>query len=79
MKLALILCAAVLGVGATTASAKVRRPSDTDILQAACYPDVQRLCKDAIPNEDKITACMEDKKSAISKECTDAYEATQAN
>lgn len=79
MKFVSCVCVAMLAIGITTVSAKVRRPSDTDVLQAACYPDVQRLCKDAIPNEDKITACMEEKKASISKECTDAYEATQAD
>ena len=72
LKSALILCAA-LTLGVTSASAKVRRPSDDDILQAACYPDVQRLCKDEIPNEKKITACMERKKAQISHKCTEAY------
>ena len=50
-----------------------RRPSDDDVLQAACYPDVQRLCKDDIPDEKKITACRERKKAQISRKCTDAY------
>lgn len=77
MKTALILCAA-LALGVTSASAKVRRPSDDDVLQAACYPDVQRLCKDEIPNEKKITACMERKKAQISRKCLDAYETVDA-
>ena len=72
MKPTLILCA-VLALGVTSAAAKVRTPSADDILQAACYPDVQRLCKDEIPDETKITACMERKKAMISHKCTDAY------
>ena len=58
-------------------SAKVRTQSDQDKLQAACYGDVERLCKDDIPDEGKITICMEGKKSQISQQCTDAYKATQ--
>jgi hypothetical protein len=67
----LVLLAALM-LGATAASAKVSRPSDDDVLQAACYPDVQRLCKDEIPDEGKITACMERKKAQISHKCTEA-------
>ena len=78
MKTVLLLCAA-LTLGVTAASAKVRRPSDDDVLQAACYPDVQRLCKDDIPNEKKITACMERKKAQISRKCLDAYETVEKN
>ena len=74
-----LLCLLTLAFSVTGASAKIRVPTDNDRLQAACYPDVQRLCKDAIPDEGKITVCMEAQKASISKECTDAYEATQIN
>ena len=71
------LCAAVLVLCAThAATAKVRSPSDQDKLQAACFDDVQWLCKDEIPDEEKIRICMEGKKSQISTGCTDAYKAT---
>lgn len=73
------VCITALVISATAVSAKVRVPSDQDKLQAACYPDVQRLCKDAIPDEGKITVCMEQQKSLISAGCLDAYQATQAN
>ena len=71
--------AIALVFSATAATAKVRVPSDDDKLQAACYPDVQRLCKDAIPDEGKITVCMEQQKSSISSGCLDAYQATQVD
>lgn len=74
----LVLCAA-LALGVSSASAKVRRPTDDDVLQAACYPDVRRLCKDEIPDEKKITACMERNKSMISRKCIEAYEAVGDN
>ena len=73
-----LVCAALLFVPVTSSAfAKVRSPTDQDRLQAACYADVQRLCKDDIPDEDKIRLCMEGKKSQISTECTSAYNATQ--
>lgn len=61
------------------AFAKVRTPSDQDKLQAACYGDVQRLCKDEIPDEGKITICMERQKASISAGCIEAYKATQVD
>ena len=72
------VCAALLLVPVSSAAfAKVRSQSDQDRLEAACYADVQRLCKDDIPDEGKITLCMEGKKSQISTQCTSAYKATQ--
>lgn len=53
----------------TTAMAKIKTPTLRDQEQAACYDDATRLCKDEIPNEDKITACMKAKKSQISAGC----------
>lgn len=53
----------------TAAMAKIKTPTLRDQEQAACYDDATRLCKDAIPNEDKITACMNAKKSQISAGC----------
>ena len=47
------LCVLALIVPASAAWSKVRSPSDQEKLQAACYGDVQRLCKDDIPDEDK--------------------------
>ena len=73
------VCAIALVFSATAASAKVRVPTDDDKLQAACYPDVKRLCRDAMPDEGKITVCMEQQKASISPGCLEAYEATQAD
>ena len=71
--------ATVLLLSATAAGiAKVRTPTADDELQAACYPDVQRLCKDAIPDEGKITVCMEGKRSMISARCLKAYETSRS-
>lgn len=71
------LCTFVVLASSGMAVAKVRTPSAADQLQAACYPDVQRLCKDAIPDEGRIRSCMAGKKSMVSAKCMKAYEASQ--
>jgi hypothetical protein len=37
--------------------------------QQACTPDAMRLCGDYVPDVDRITACMIQKKSQLSPEC----------
>jgi hypothetical protein len=37
--------------------------------QQACSPDAFRLCGDAIPNVDRVTACMIRRKSELSPGC----------
>jgi hypothetical protein len=37
--------------------------------QQACSPDAFRLCGDAIPDVDRVTACMIRKQSELSPEC----------
>jgi hypothetical protein len=37
--------------------------------QQACSPDAFRLCGDAIPDVDRVTACMIRKRSELSPEC----------
>lgn len=37
--------------------------------QAACTPDVYRLCSDEIPDEDDIVACLVRKKTQLSPAC----------
>ena len=37
--------------------------------QQACQPDAMRLCGNFIPDVDRITACMVEKKSQLSPEC----------
>ncbi|MCW6510629.1 hypothetical protein [Lichenifustis flavocetrariae] len=56
-------------LGAQTAFAATNQVSLKDKQQAACYDDVNRLCKDAIPDVDKVTACMKDKKPLVSAKC----------
>ena len=41
--------------------------------EAACITDVIRLCKSAMPHEDKVTDCMKDKKKQVSAGCAAFY------
>ena len=45
-------------------------PTMRDRQQAACYNDVQRLCGSAMPDVDKVTACMKDKRPKVSAKCS---------
>ena len=63
---ALTLAASSSAMAATASKAK---PSLRDQEQAACYDDANRLCKEFIPNEDKIATCMRQKLSQVSKGC----------
>ena len=69
--LALALCAATITTGAF---AKVKPVSLRDQQQAACYGDVMKLCKDSVPDEAKVTACMSDKKDVVSPECAKMWD-----
>ncbi len=53
-----------------TAFAKDNGPSLQDKQQAACYDDVQKLCGSAIPDVNKVTACMKDKRPLVSAKCS---------
>ncbi|MDX7953868.1 hypothetical protein P7D22_22185 [Lichenihabitans sp. Uapishka_5] len=48
-------------------------PSLQDRQQAACYDDVMRLCSAAVPDIDRVTACMQDKRSQVSAPCAAFY------
>lgn len=65
------LCFAMLLSLPTFAAAKPM--SDKARLRAeaehACYNDAQTLCPDAIPDEDKVTACMTAKRARLSPAC----------
>ncbi len=37
--------------------------------QAACKPDVYRLCKDFIPITERIVSCLKENKSKLSPAC----------
>ena len=48
-------------------------PTLQDRQQAACYQDVMRLCSDAVPDIDRVTACMQDKRQLVSAPCAAFY------
>lgn len=74
MKSLLALCAALpLMCAAVPSIAAVSAPTVDDKLQAACYPDVNRLCKDALPDEDKVATCMKQHKAEVGAKCKAAY------
>ena len=41
--------------------------------QAACKPDVYRLCKDFIPVTDKIVSCLKENRSKLSPACRKVF------
>ena len=53
-------------------------PSDATRLREQaehlCYGDVQKLCNDAIPDEDKIKACMKVHHAQLSPACAKIYD-----
>ena len=63
-----LLAAFVLPAGHAAATT-IKPPTLQDQQQAACYDDVNKFCKDEMPNVDKVTACMKDKKSVVSAKC----------
>lgn len=63
--------------GTWAASAKKSEQSLQDRQQAACYNDVQRLCADAVPDVDKVTLCMSDKRPQVSEQCSAMWDVTK--
>lgn len=70
-----ILAALLLGGATTPVFAQMQRhgPSqDYGQAQQACEGDVYKLCGQAIPDQDRIVACLRKKWSSVSKECREA-------
>jgi hypothetical protein len=72
-----VLCVAALVTVASSALAKNKEVSLQDKQQAACYDDVNKFCKDAMPDVDRVTACMKDKKSVVSAKCAAMWDVKQ--
>lgn len=74
------LCACAILAGSLTGTARANTPTVTlqDRQQAACYNDVQRLCPDAVPDVDAVTACMATKKKLVSPACGKFYDGQPA-
>jgi hypothetical protein len=62
-----------LGLSFATALALLMQPTSSHAYsqdeEAACSGDAFRLCSSEIPDVDRVTACMERKKSELSPEC----------
>ena len=59
------------GVIASTAAVRADDDADNYTIEEvqACSGDAMRFCRDALPDVHKIEACMEAKKSQLSKAC----------
>lgn len=67
MKLMRACIVVTFGLAASSASAQQHKGSAED--QAACTPDVYRICSQYIPDEDDIVACLQRKKEQLSPAC----------
>jgi hypothetical protein len=71
MRMAICLAGVLLTVVVSVpALANDSGPTLRDKQQAACYDDVQRLCGNVLPDVDKATACMKDKRPLVSAKCS---------
>ncbi len=71
-----LFCAAMLAAISTGTFAKTRSEAEVIRQQAEhdCYDDAQKLCPDAVPDEDKITACMTKKRAQLSPACGKVFD-----
>ena len=60
--------AVILTIGAPLAALS-QEATHTQEDEAACTPDVMRLCQEFIPNRQAIIACMVQKKRDLSADC----------
>lgn len=65
------LFAVGLCLASSPGQAQQHRGSPED--QAACTPDVYRLCSEEIPDEDDIVACLVRKKQQLSPACKEVF------
>ena len=57
------------------ASADISTDTVRQKAEQACYDDVNKLCGDAIPDEDKIKACMKLHRAELSPKCRTVFDA----
>ena len=72
------LIAAALLASSILPALAAKLPSDATKLREQaehiCYGDVQKLCNDSIPDEDKIKACMQTHHGQLSPACAKIYD-----
>ncbi|MBE7220095.1 MAG: hypothetical protein INR64_16615 [Caulobacteraceae bacterium] len=57
------------------ASAEITTDTVRQRAEQACYDDVNRLCADSIPDEDRIKACMKAHRAQLSPKCRTIFDA----
>jgi hypothetical protein len=61
-----------------TQSISAKTLSDADLLRQQaehlCYDDVQKLCSDSIPDEDRVKACMASHRKQLSFGCLKVFD-----
>ena len=72
------LIAACFLAALTGSALAAKMPTDAERLRQqaehVCYADVQKLCNDSIPDEDKIKACMQVHHAQLSPACAKIYD-----
>ena len=72
------LITACLLAALTGVALAAKMPTDAERLRQqaehVCYADVQKLCNDSIPDEDKIKACMQVHHADLSPACAKIYD-----
>ena len=59
----------------TAASADITTDTVRQRAEQVCYDDVNRLCGDAIPDEDRIKACMKVHRAQLNPKCRSIFDA----
>ena len=75
MRITLATAATALALLAPTlASAEITTDTVRQRAEQACYDDVNRLCGDAIPDEDRIKVCMKAHRAQLSPKCRTIFD-----
>ncbi len=69
------LAFALFAFSGLAAQARELTPDYSNDEQTMCQPDVFRLCNDAVPDEDRIIACMKVKHTQLSPQCRKLFDA----
>jgi hypothetical protein len=73
-----LVCSLALPAGILLASLNHAGAQGSEAARQACTPDAMRLCKEFIPDQAKVTACMLSKQSQLSEACRLAMAAKPA-
>ena len=70
---------ATLVLSMTSPLMAAKQPTAKELLRQQaehdCYPDAQRLCPDAMPDEAKVQACMTAKRAQLGPACGKVFDA----